>query len=213
MQSILRRSLLVALLVLLSSAMNGCSTLKSVADALTSLGKLQFKLGDVNNFSLGGINISSLSSYTDINPMQVIDLTSAVRKNKLPVSFTLKILARNPNDGTATKATPLFLRKMVWTLSIDDRKTITGVTDRRLEIPASGQTTTIPVTMDLDLMQFFSDKGFDDIMNLAFAIGGRSGSSSRLKLTARVTVENPVTQQPFEYPSEITVVNTQFSNP
>jgi len=193
--------------------LNGCSTLKSVADALTSLGKLQFKLGDVKDFTLGTISIGNLSSVSDVNPLEVVNLVNAVRQNKLPVSFTLNVLAKNPNDGSTTKATPLYLRKIAWTLAIDDRNTITGVTDRRLEIPASGQTTTIPITMSLDMMQFFADKGYNDIMNLAFAIGGKSGSSSRLKMSARITVENPITQQPFEYPSEITVVNTQFSNP
>ena len=36
------------------------------------------------------------------------------------------------------------------------------------------------------------DRGLDDIVNMAFAIGGVSGSTSRLKLTARVTVETPL---------------------
>ncbi len=197
----------------LATCFVGCSTLKSVADALNSLGKLQFKLGTVSDFTLGGINISTINSYQDINPVQGISLVNSVRQKQLPSSFTLNVLAKNPNDGTATKATPIFLRKLVWTLMIDDRTTITGITDRRLEIPASGQTTTIPITMSVDLMKFFGDRGFDDLMNLAFALGGKSGSSARLKLTARVTVEEPVTQRTFEYPNDITIINSQFSNP
>lgn len=213
MQPALYRSLAASFIVGITLVLSGCSTLKTVADALNSLGKLQFKLGDVNDFTLGSINISALGSYQDINPVQAIGLVNSVRQKSLPASFTLNVLAKNPNDGTAGKATPIFLRKVVWTLLIDDRATITGTTDRRLEIPASGQTAPIPITMSVDLMKFFGDRGFDDLMNLAFAIGGESGSSSRLKMTARITVEEPVTQRLFEYPSDITIVNTQFSNP
>lgn len=208
-----RSTRVLALALCVFTCFAGCSTIKSVADALNSLGKLQFKLGSVSDFTLGGINISSINSYQDINPVQGIGLVNAVRQKQLPSSFTLNIMAKNPNDGTASKATPIFLRKLAWTLLIDDRTTITGITDRRLEIPASGQTTTIPITMSVDLMKFFGEKGFDDLMNLAFALGGKSGSSSRLKLTARVTVEEPVTQRMFEYPNDITIVNSQFSNP
>ena len=49
--------------------------------------------------------------------------------------------------------------------------------------------------------------------NLALAIGGRSGSASRLKLTARIAAEIPGTNAVIEYPGDITIVDRAFSNP
>ena len=121
----------------------------------------------------------------------------------------------DPNSVVLTRkaATNLFLRKIAWNLLIDDRTTVSGVTEQRLEIPGSGQTVTVPLQIGLDLYQFFGDKGFDDLLNLALAIGGRSGSASRLKLTARIAAEIPGTNAVIEYPGDITIVDRAFSNP
>jgi hypothetical protein len=190
----------------------GCKTLKDVTNALTGFQKLQFKLGDVNNFRLNGVDVSKVSQQGQINPLDIARIGAAIAQKSLPVEFTLNVLAKNPNDGSSgTQATPLYLRKMAWTMLIDGRTTINGTVDQRLQIPGSGQTTTIPLTVGLDLYKFFNDKGMNDLVNLALALGGAQGSSSRLKLTARVSVETPLGV--IDYPGELTVVNTQFTNP
>jgi hypothetical protein len=190
-----------------------CQTLKDIANSLTNLKKLQFKLGNVNGFKVNGLDISNLGQSSQINPIDYARLAVAISQKRLPVEFTLNVLARNPNEATTTGSQPtsLFLRKMDWTLVIDDRTTISGTVDKRLEIPANGQTTTIPFTMQLDLFKFFGDKGLDDLLNLAFTIGGAKGSSSHLKLSAKVTVE--AFGQQITYPNELTIVDRDFTNP
>lgn len=201
----------VALLLVALVAIPGCQTLKDAVSALNSFKQLQFKLGDVNGFRVAGVDATKASSPSSFNFSDAAKLLAAYNSKKLPVSFTLNVLAKNPNDGkSATKATDLFIKKFAWTLSIDDRTTINGVVNDRLRIPGTGQTTTIPMTMELDLLKFFGDKGYEDVLNLALAIGGVSGSSSRLKLGARVTVETPLGD--VTYPDELTIVNAQFTN-
>lgn len=191
---------------------NGCTTLKNAANALTSFQNLQFKLGAVNNFKLNGVDVSRFSQPTQISPIDYARIGAAIAQKSLPVEFTLNVLAKNPNDGSSgTQATSLYLRKMAWTLLIDGRTTINGTVDQRLQIPGSGQTTTIPLTVGLDLYKFFGDQGLNDLMNLALALGGSQGSSSRLKLTARVSVETPIGV--IDYPGELTIVDSQFTNP
>lgn len=197
---------------LLGIAIVGCSTIQSISQALTDVGKLQFKLDRATDFTVNGINISTLNSVKDINPLKAVELVALVSNKQLPVAFTLNVLAKNPNDGSNGKPpTDLYLRKIAWTLLIDNRTTINGVVDKRLQIPSSGQSITIPITISLDLFKFFSDKGYEDLMNLAFAIGGKSGSSSRLKLSARVAAEVPGFGV-VDYPGELTIINTSFSN-
>lgn len=199
--------------LMMAAMLGGCKALKDVTSALTDLKKLQFKLENVNSFRLAGVDVSKASNPSSISTMEMISLGAAFAQKKMPVEFTLNVAARNPNDGSASggRSTPLYLRKLGWTLLIDDRTTISGVVDKRLEIPATGQSTMIPITVGLDLYQFFGDKGLNDMINLALAIGGAQGSSSRLKLTAKVSVETPIGL--VDYPGDITIVDQQFTNP
>lgn len=202
----------VALALAAIVAIPGCQTLKDAVGALNSFKQLQFKLGAVDHFKVAGVDASKASSPSSFNFADAAKLLAAYNSKKLPVSFTLNVLAKNPNDGksSTTKATDLFIKKLAWTLSIDDRTTVNGVINDRLRVPGTGQTTTIPMTLELDLLKFFADKGYDDVLNLALAIGGVSGSSSRLKLGAKVTVETPLGD--ITYPNELTIVNAQFTN-
>jgi len=207
-----RTRTLLMTVTLLGLAVAGCSTIQSISQALTDVGKLQFKLDRATDFTVNGINISAINSVSDIDPLKAASLVMLVQKKQLPVAFTLNVQARNPNDGSNGKPpTDLYLRRIAWTLLIDNRTTINGIVDRRLQIPSSGQSTIIPITIGLDLFKFFGDKGYEDLMNLAFAIGGRSGSSSRLKLTAKVSAEVPGLGV-VDYPGELTIVNTDFTN-
>lgn len=212
MKRVTHAVLLGALALVMAGSSIGCKSIKGITDALSNLKKLQFKLGDVNGFKLSGIDVGNAAQKSQLSATDLLRLSTSIAQRKLPVDFTLNVLARNPNDGAGTStSTPLYLRKLAWTLLIDERTTINGVVDQRLEIPGSGQTTTIPLTISLDLYKFFADKGLDDMVNLALAIGGAQGSSSRLKLTAKASVETPLGV--IDYPGELTIVNTQFTNP
>jgi hypothetical protein len=208
----LTTALLGVALVAASLAGLGCAQI----NALGNLKKLQFQLGTVNNFRLNGVDLSRISSGGQIGPMDMARLGQALMMKTMPVEFTLNVLAKNPNAATAgaagNQSTNLYLSRLDWRLLIDDRETINGTVNQRLAIPGNGQTTTIPVTMGLDLYKFFGGQGLNDLIGLALAIGGANGSSSRLKLVAKVTVDAPIIG-PVTYPNEITIVNTQFSNP
>lgn len=182
----------------------GCSAV----DTLTNLKRLQFKLGSVNNFNAAGVNIANISSFSQIGLLDIANLTANVTQGRLPVGFTLNLLAKNPNTAGGSANSSSLLKRMEWNLYIDDTPTINGVlTD--IIVPGTGQESVIPMAISMDLLQFIRERGIENIMNLALAIGGRNGSSSRLSLRAKPTVEIfgiPVTSP------EITIVSHQFSN-
>jgi 23S rRNA pseudoU1915 N3-methylase RlmH len=62
--------------------------------------------------------------------------------------------------------------------------------------------------MNLDLMKFFKDKGYEKILNLAFALGGAQGSTSRVTLRARPTIRTDF--GPLTYPGEIDIIDKEF---
>jgi hypothetical protein len=184
----------------------GCT---GVLDAITNLQRLQFKLGRVTNLSLAGVNVSNVSSISNINLVDAANLLASFTRGQLPASFTLNVLAKNPNDGTGgTKNASAVLQSLAWRLLIDNKETVKGNIPNQITIPGVGQEVTIPIVMSLDLLQFFQNQGYENLLNLALAIGGRSGSSARLTLMATPTVNTVL--GPITYPGEISIVDREF---
>jgi hypothetical protein len=178
-------------------------------DALTNLQRLQFKLGSINNFNLANVRLDNKRTINDISVLDAANLLAAFTRGELPASFTLNVLAKNPNDGTGgTKNTTAVLKSLAWRLFIDNKETVNGNIGNNIEIPGVGQSTTIPVVIGLDLVKFFKDQGYTNIINLALALGGVSGSSSRVTLKATPTVDTFL--GPITYPGEISIIDREF---
>ena len=192
---------------------SGCSALKQIASSIENAQRLKFKLGAVNNFRLAGINISNKSSIKDVSVSDAFKLTNAFATKKFPADFILNVDAMNPNSNTANSGSTntnstAKLTGFEWRLLIDDIPTIYGNIAEPVTIPGNGQTVAIPLSVSLDLYEFFGSQGYDRIANLAMAIGGVNGSSSRIKLDAKPTVT--IGTFPITYPGRITIVNTEF---
>jgi hypothetical protein len=191
--------------------LGSCKTLNQFADSINNLQRLEFKLDNVNNFQLAGVNLSNIKSVKDLSIMDGIKLTKAFSDKKWPAQFVLNVDAKNPNDGTGgSKQSAATLSSFDWKLYIDDKETIAGNINKEFVIPGTGTSTTIPLVMNIDLYEFFGNKGYEDIINLALAIGGQNGSAARLKLDARPTVKTPIGN--INYPGRITIVDKGWTN-
>jgi hypothetical protein len=62
--------------------------------------------------------------------------------------------------------------------------------------------------MNLDLYQFFQDRGYQSLINLALALGGGNPTMSRLQLRAKPTIHTQFGD--YTYPGEITIVDREF---
>ncbi|MCC6845248.1 MAG: hypothetical protein LC116_04310 [Bacteroidetes bacterium] len=183
----------------------------AVTNALANMQRLQFKLDGLSNFRLAGVSFAGKSSITDFSAFDALSLTRAFGTNQFPAEFILNVAAANPNDGKGgARQSSALLQGLEWRLLIDDKQTVSGDIDAPVEIPGTGQTTIIPVRISLDLYKFFGSKGYDNVINLALALGGAKGSTSRLKLDARPTISTPI--GPLTYPNRITIIDKQFSN-
>jgi len=128
----------------------------------------------------------------------------------LPAELTLDILVQNPNDGTGgSTKTNSTLTSLESRLLIDGKPTVYGNIDRPIEVPGTGQATTIPVRMSIDLYEFFGQQAYEEIINLALAIGGKRRDISRISLDAQPKVSTPFGE--IVYPGRITIVNKEFS--
>ena len=201
----MKKLLLFSVILLLTTS--NCS----VYETMVNLSRLKFKLGTVNNFTDSVINISSKKSLQDFSPLEIVNLTSVIASGKLPASFTLNVEAKNPNDGSGGyPKTDATLKAFPWRLEIDNVETISGNIGTPVSVPGTGEITNIPLTMNIDLIEFFGNKGFDNLLNLALSLGGQQGSSSRLSLYATPTVSSPIGD--IKYPGELKIVDQSFTN-
>jgi hypothetical protein len=208
---IIRKINLILLILMPVLMFNSCSQIKSITQALENIKRLQFKLQNVDGFSLAGIGLNGKSTLSDFSITDGLRLTQAFATKSFPAEFILNVAAKNPNDGTGgSKQTNAVLEGLDWRLYIDDVQTVSGNIDRKIEIPGTGQTTIIPVRVSLDLYKFFNDKGYEGIINLALALGGVKSSTSRIKLDAQPTVSTPIGS--MVYPGRITIFDKSFSS-
>jgi hypothetical protein len=204
-----KHALLIALILPGLLVLSGCAELQQLASSLLSLQKLQFKLGSVHDFNLLGIRFGAKSTLRDFSAMDGFALVQGFQSKRLPAEFVLDIQVRNPNDGSGgTRQTISTLTSLESRLLIDGKTTVTGNIDKAMEIPGTGQATIIPIRLSLDLYEFFGNNGYDELLGLALAIGGRSGSSSRLTLDAQPRVTTPFGE--IVYPGRITIVDKEF---
>jgi len=189
--------------------LSSCATLQQMAAAMSNLLRLTFKVGMVHDFTLNGINLSRKSSLSDFTAMDGIRLVQAFASKRFPAEIVLDIEAINPNDGRGgSRQTVSTLTSLESRLLIDDVPTVMGNIDRPIEIPGTGQASTIPLRMSIDLYQFFGNKGYDGILNLALAIGGMNRDPSHVSLDAQPRVTTPF--GPITYPGRLTIVSHEF---
>jgi hypothetical protein len=186
-----------------------CNALKDISKMVTNLQKCQFKLENVNGFKLAGVELGKIKSLKDFNILEGAKLLQTFNKKKVPVSFTLNVAALNPNDGTSgTSKSSVTLKSLDWKLLIDGVQTIAGVVNTPIELPGNNQKTIIPLEMNLDLYEFFGNKGYESLINTALAIGGVNGSASKLTLTGKPTISTPFGA--MAYPGEIQIIEKEF---
>jgi hypothetical protein len=205
LRNLLRLSLLA--LALLGTS---CMQLKQFQESLTSVSRIKFKLDNVSNFELMGVNLSNKSKVGDFSLIEGAKLASAFARGKFPASFTLNIAAINPNDGREGRYKSVAtMTSFAWTMIIDNTTTINGNITDPITIPASGEQSIIPLRMDLDLGQFFKDKGYESVANLALALGGVNGSPARIQLLATPRIKTDFGE--INYPGQITIVDKEWA--
>jgi hypothetical protein len=190
-------------------AFQSCAALNEMAAALANLQRLRFKIGDVHGFRLAGIEIGAKTRLSQFNALDALALLNTFRTKKLPADFVLDVLAVNPNDGTGgTTRTASTLTSLECRLLIDGKVTVSGNIEQPIEIPGTGQESVLPIRISLDLLEFFGDKRYEDLIDLALAIGGASRTATRLALDAQPRVTTPIGV--MTYPGRITIVSAEF---
>jgi hypothetical protein len=178
--------------------LSSCQALQQVA----ALRHVDFDLDRVSDMQLAGVDVGRIRSYNDLSLVEVGRLTAAFAQGKLPVSFNLHVNATNPPENRVSAR----MVGLAWTLLIEDRETISGTVNQLIDLPP-GQPQDIPVSIGLDLVQFF-DRNLRDLVELALAVSGQGGAPKNIQLRATPTIETPL--GPIRYPQPITIVSREI---
>jgi hypothetical protein len=157
----------------------GCA----VADRLAALNNLQLSIERVTDVELAGINLAGFDGGS-LHALDAGRLGLALARGRMPLGGVMHVAASNPSASVAD-----FLA-LDWALLLDGRDTVRGTVDRPARIGA-GQSASIPVRVELDLLNFIGrDAG--KALDVAQALLGNGRSNVSLGL--RVF---PILQTPF----------------
>ncbi|MBK9332204.1 MAG: LEA type 2 family protein [Ignavibacteria bacterium] len=194
------------IILLIPVLITGCSGIK---DTMENAQRLKFKLGKVDGLNIAGVKLNNINSLNDLNILDGGKLIAAFASGQLPTKFTVNLIAKNPDTYPGgTKESSSLIKGLDWRLLIDNKEIITGGIDKTIEVPGVGKSTTIPIPVTIDLLRIFTDNSYENILNLALAIGGKSGSSSRLTLKIKPTIDTFLGG--ISYPGEIDVIDKEF---
>lgn len=197
--------LLPVMVILFISVQYNCT---GVENAIQNAQRLQFRLGKVDNLNLAGVRLKNITSLRDINVFDGASLLAAFASGKMPATFTVNLIAKNPNTAGGSSESTAILKSMDWRLLIDNKDILGGAINTPVTIPGVGQETVVPIPVTVDLLKFFGDGGYESLLNLALAIGGKTGNSSRLTLKIKPTVDTFLGA--ITYPGEINVIDKEF---
>ncbi len=185
---------------------SGCGVLKTIAN----FQKLQFKIDSASDLTLGGIDISNITKLEQFSAVHVAALYKIVYDQKVPLSFTLNVAAKNPNDGsTGTPPSDITLKSLPFTLYIDESEYLTANIKQPVVVPGEADVTIIPIQVDIDLWEWVKGNNFNNTIKPILALGGVEGITSHIKLLTKPVIGTPIGD--IQYPGDITVVDYKFN--
>jgi len=173
--------------ILLSS----CDVLTQVANQFASVANLsncQFDLKNVSNVSVAGVNVKNLTQGK-LSATDVVKLVAAYQTKKVPLAMDVNVDITNP---TTTQAA---MTALDWILAIDGTDLANGVNNRSYTIKPSA-TTTVPLGVNAELADLFSQKGLDALKNFASSFTNE-GVSSKVGIRVKPSISVGTTQVPF----------------
>ena len=169
---------LISLVLLAVLAGHSCNFLKEI----TTLGKCEFRMTTLEDPEIAGVDVSQISSFTDLNLVDMGIISGSMLKGDLPLSFTLNVEVRNPNPATAA------LNRLEYLAFIDDVEVASGDLDRRIEIPANGGVSTIPLRLETDLIDILKKDSRQALVNFGLNLADAGKRPTRVSIKVKPTI-------------------------
>lgn len=184
----------IVIIALLGSVLvwGGCKSIKE----LFNFAKCKFRYTNITKTQLAGVDVTKVMNYQDLNFTDAAKVGANLAQGRLPLNFTINIQVNNPNAEKAA------LNKLDWIAFIDNKELVNGVLNQRVEV-APGQTATLPLTVNADLIQAFKGESKDKLPGYAFGLANQDGTPRRVGMKVKPTIT--VAGASFAYPGWITL--------
>ena len=192
-KNISRVSIIIPMILLAAISENSCNFLKEIS----TLGKCEFRVTTLEDPEIAGVDISNIRSFTDLNFVDMGIISSSFLRGDLPLSFTLNVEVRNPNPAMAA------LNGLEYLAFIDDVEVARGQLDRRIEIPANGGITTIPLRLSTDLIDILNKDSRQALVNFGLNLADAGNRPTRVSIKVKPTIL--VGAMEINYPGYFTV--------
>lgn len=181
--------------LVLSGMFLSCGVARQVQEA-KNFAKCEFRIRSVEGTRLGDVKIHNVKSLKDLSMKKAAEIAMLLGSDKIPLSFTLNLQAKNPNAEKAS------MNKLEWILFIDEHEMVAGVLDQKIEIIQS-QAADIPIFISTDLREALKGKSRDAIVNLAFNVAGKGDNPTHILLKVKPSID--IAGYTLSYPGYIDV--------
>ena len=194
----MKKKFIFALFIANLLLLGGCDVLEQ-AGQMASLARCEFRLKNVDQLRLAGVNIQQVNQLSELTFMDAARITAAATGGNLPLNFTLNVETKNPNTSIAG------LNRLDWILLIDNIEMVSGTNEQNIQIPANGGTSIIPLTIGINLKEALKGRSADAIANFGLNLAGAGNKPTRITLKAKPSIM--VKGRSIAYPGYITVEN------
>ena len=142
----------IILILLFILTITACGVFNTLGD----FSKLKFRIGSAENITLGGINIDDKTEFIDLTADEIKKLYRIVYDEHVPLSFTLNVIALNPNNGKGDlPPANIKLKSFPFKLYIEEKETISGNISEPVLMTASEEEKEFQLNISVDLWEFY----------------------------------------------------------
>ena len=175
--------------------LSSCSVAKQI-DMAKTFAKCDFSVQNIEHMQLADIKIQNVKSAKDLSLKKAAQLTDALTKKTLPLTFTINLSVENPNEK------PAGMSRLEWIVLIDNNEIVRGALDQIVEILPDSDAT-VPLNIEMDLKKSFSNESAESLVKLAFNLAGEGDKPTRITVKVKPTIN--VAGLNIEYPGYIDV--------
>ncbi len=202
---VVQRGVWVFLLLML--VFSGCTAVQTVTRTLAEISLPAFQLAGVENVTLAGISLARVRSLADLRLEHVMKLQRLFEQKTLPLECTVLVKVQNTPASAALRSVPITFQRIKWRLWIEQTPTVEGVVTEPISVPADG-TTLVPVVARVDLLRFFANKSYQELVELALILAGEEGVK-HIAVDIQPTIRAPILGV-YQYPQPIRVVASEI---
>ena len=189
---------LVLLLAALPLLFNRCSVNQQLAQA-KALGDCRYTIASADSVYLAGTDIRQFRKLEDLNPARFPRLAAGLLTRNVPLDARINLDITNPTNKLAG------ISQLEYRILLAGQELFTGFLNQRIEVPPGGGRTRVPVRINANAYQLFTDpKTRDAFTQLVQNLSGNADTKPS-KLTIKIKPTLALGNKAINYPGYITV--------